>query len=66
MMAILLQSASASSMEWVVRTAAVPRRRRLITSHSTRRDCGSSPVLGSSSRHTSGELIMEMPTLTLR
>lgn len=61
-----LQSASASSMECVVRIAARLAMVSRITSHSMRREPGSKPVLGSSRRHTAGELMTDMATLSLR
>jgi len=48
MMPMRSQSAAASSIEWVVRTTVLASLARATLRHSSRRDAGSSPVLGSS------------------
>ena len=65
MMPTLSQSASHSSMEWLVRMTACSRRLR-ITSHMKRLVSTSIPVLGSSRSTTGGSPTSAIATLSLR
>ena len=58
--------ASASSMEWVVRTIERPFFMRCIISHTCLRDMGSIPVVGSSKKITEGAPTAEIATLSRR
>ena len=68
MIAILVESASASSIEWVVRMidASYFVATDDITSHMNRRASGSMPLDGSSRRITGGFPIIAIPTDNLR
>mmetsp|Transcript_21427 Transcript_21427/g.55949 ORF Transcript_21427/g.55949 Transcript_21427/m.55949 type:complete len:434 (+) Transcript_21427:415-1716(+) len=66
MIAVRVQSASASSMECVVRTTALPTMALLRTVQSRRRDTGSRPAEGSSSNTTDGSPTSAHATQSLR
>mmetsp|Transcript_18894 Transcript_18894/g.55450 ORF Transcript_18894/g.55450 Transcript_18894/m.55450 type:complete len:107 (+) Transcript_18894:1298-1618(+) len=66
MMPMRPQSASASSMEWVVRTMTRPALDRSISAHMRRLVSGSRPVVGSSRKTTAGLPTREMPRDTRR
>ena len=66
MMAVRVHNASASSMECVVRTTALPTMARRSTVQSRRRDTGSRPAEGSSSNTTDGSPTSAHATQSLR
>mmetsp|Transcript_49377 Transcript_49377/g.77156 ORF Transcript_49377/g.77156 Transcript_49377/m.77156 type:complete len:98 (-) Transcript_49377:565-858(-) len=59
---ILVLSASASAIEWVVRSSTRPRRSERINSHIFFLLIGSIPVLGSSRRTIDGDPMRDMAT----
>mmetsp|Transcript_16404 Transcript_16404/g.29716 ORF Transcript_16404/g.29716 Transcript_16404/m.29716 type:complete len:276 (-) Transcript_16404:199-1026(-) len=66
MMPMRVHSASASSIEWVVKTTLREAMVLMITSHRLRRETGSSPADGSSSSTTFGSPMSAMATQSFR